>query len=195
VKAQLLDARSLCVGLIVALLVSSASVVVMAADEEHAVVGRYAVESAAGGAVWAFQSSGKLVVIGPADLMSEGAWTAVPGSASKFDATLEVTVTSQRLMILGDVSPSGSEIALYVAATPPDDEQGALPWPPESRLTGLSLSVVPELTPAPSLDAMECLRPAWSADRSIDWEPCGPPVAAGSIEVASAAEATLAPAP
>lgn len=192
--ARIGDMRILVAGLIVATSVALAAVVVIAADDgldQHAVVGRFVIESEAGGAVWAFQSSGKLIVTGPADLMAEGQWIGSPGSGSRFDASLDVTVTSQQLKVLGEVSPSGREVALYVAASPPDDQQNAAPWPPESRLVGQSLGLVGEPTPAPSFDPMECLRPSWSGGGSVDWEPCASSEAAQNTASPAATESAL----
>ena len=174
VSTQIRHIRGLTVGLSMTLLLVSAVAPVMAAEagDDHDVVGRYSVESAAGGAVWAFQPSGQLIVLGPADLMAEGTWTGVAGSSSKFDASLDIAVTSQQLTVLGEVSPDRGAIALYIAATPPDDEQQALPWPAESRLTGTLMGMVSEPTPAPSPAAMECLRPVWATDGQVEWDPC-----------------------
>lgn len=174
-RARIGDIRILVAGLIVATAVALAAVTVIAVDdglEQHAVIGRFVIESEAGGAVWAFQSSGVLIITGPGDLMAEGRWTGAPGSGTGFDATVDVTVTSQQLNVLGEVSPSGREVAVYVAASPPDDQQNAVPWPPESRLVGQSLGLVGEPTPAPSIDPVECLRPSWSSSSSVDWAPC-----------------------
>jgi hypothetical protein len=146
--------------------------------EDSPVVGRYAVDSEAGGAVWAFQPSGQLVVLGPGELVAEGAWTEGPANG-EFDGSLRIEVTAQDLEILGAVSPDGRQMALYVrageAAAPGDWD----PWPAESRLLGTRLQMSPDEAPPPSPAASDCLRPAWGLDDVIDWDRCeGPEVPA-----------------
>jgi hypothetical protein len=164
---------------------------ILAADEatDHDVAGRFTIASEVGGAVWAFQPSGKLIVTGPGQSIAEGDWMSADGSDTKFDASLDVGVTSQDLTILGEVSPSGDEVALFVAATAPDDQQNALPWPAESRVTGQRLGVITEPSPEPSLDPIECLRPSWTAEGSVDWDRCG------SVEPSAAGAASPSPQP
>jgi hypothetical protein len=166
-------ARSLfaSMGVIVLLLTMVvATSVAQDAGEEHPVVGRWSITSDAGGAIWAFQPSGALVVVGPGEIMSEGRWTAAPGSG-ELDATVEVEVTRQQLQALAQVSADGSRIALYVTATEagrPDDWR---PWPPESRLVGERFGMMVEETPEPTGTPLECLRPLW-VDDEVDWDRC-----------------------
>lgn len=138
--------------------------------EDHPVVGRWSITSDAGGAVWAFQPSGALVVTGPGEIMSEGTWTPASG-ADELDATVDVQVTGQQLEALVQVSPDVAEIALYITATDatrPDDWR---PWPPESRLVGQRFGMVVEETPQPSEAPADCLRPQW-LDGEVDWDRC-----------------------
>jgi len=143
------------------------------AGSEHDVVGRFSIESEAGGAIWAFQPSGALIVTGPGDQIEQGAWSASGTSDAMFDASVDYQVTGQELTVLGEVSPDGAQIALFVSATPPNDEDNALPWPTEARLTGQRFGLVAEPTPEPPLDPIECLRPSWREDGSVDWDRCG----------------------
>lgn len=141
-----------------------------AADEldDHDVVGRYSVTSEAGGAVWAFQPGGLLVLIGPGDIMSQGSWSVAAGER-EFDATIDYGVTGQVLEILGQVAPDGVAVAFYVSAsdaTRPDD---ADPWPMESRLLGERVGMTPEATPSPS--PLDCTRPLWLGGL-VDWDRC-----------------------
>ena len=86
--------------------------------EDHPVVGRWSVTSDAGGAVWAFQPSGLLVVTGPGEITSEGSWAPASGP-EELDATVDAQITGQQLAAMAQVSPDGSQIALYVTATEP----------------------------------------------------------------------------
>lgn len=140
------------------------------ADEEHPVVGRWSITSDAGGAVWAFQPSGALVVTGPGEIMSEGSWTAASGP-EELDATVDVQVTGQQLQALAQVSADGTGIALYVTATEatrPDDWR---PWPAESQLIGQRFGMVVDETPAPTEAPIDCLRPLW-VESEVDWDRC-----------------------
>lgn len=143
------------------------------ADEpaSHPVEGRYSVESDAGGAVWAFRPGGALFVTGPTDQEAEGTWAAGVGDRA-FDASLEVSVTGQQLSVLGEVSQDGIQIAMYVTATEPTHPENADPWPLESRITGARFGFVSDATPPPS-PQIDCLRPAWRADGTVDWDRCG----------------------
>ena len=80
------------------------------------VMNDYGVEAEPGGAVWAFQSSGLLIVSGPGEIISQGTWTAAEG-AGEFDAVVDMEVSGQRLEVLGQVSDDTSGIALYVTST------------------------------------------------------------------------------
>jgi hypothetical protein len=141
-----------------------------AADADHPVVGRWVIEAEPGGAVWAFQPSGVLILTGPGDIVSEGTW--VPGaSEGAFDATVEVSVSGQSLEALGQVSPDATGLAVYVTAseaTRPDDWT---PWPAVSRLTGTRFGMLAEETPEPTEPPADCLRPQWIGD-VIDWDRC-----------------------
>ena len=138
---------------------------------EHPVVGRYSVISEAGGAVWAFQSSGSLVVSGPGDLVAMGSWSSAGPVERAFDALVEVGVTGQELSIVGEVSPDRGAVAMHVEASVPTAPDLAVPWPPESRLVGERVEMTTEPTPSSS-PAIDCRRPSWSEDGSIDWDPC-----------------------
>jgi hypothetical protein len=138
-------------------------------DEDHPVVGRWSITSDAGGAVWAFQPSGALVVSGPGEIMSEGSWTAV--AEDELDASVDVQVTGQALEVMAEVSSDATAIALYVSATEatrPDDWR---PWPAESRLVGERFGMMVEETPEPTPPPVECLRPEW-VDGLVDWDRC-----------------------
>mgnify|MGYP001827466377 CR=1 FL=1 len=152
------------------LLLAAVVAVTAAADEEHPVVGRWVVEAEPGGAVWAFQPSGALIVSGPGDIISEGTWTPAQGPA-EFDATVDADVSGQLLEVLGEVSDDASGIALYVTstyATRPDDWT---PWPPESRLLGHPLGMMVAETPSPTEPPRECFRPRW-VEGAVDWDRC-----------------------
>lgn len=138
--------------------------------EEHPVVGRWNITSDVGGAVWAFQPSGALLVTGPGEIMSEGSWTAA-AAPGELDATIDVEVTGQLLYALAQVAPDGSALALYVTATEatrPDDWH---PWPAESRLVGQPFGMMVEETPEPTQTPVECLRPQW-IENEVDWDRC-----------------------
>jgi hypothetical protein len=135
------------------------------------VEGRFAVLSEVGGAVWALQPGGQLIIVGPGELVAEGRWLAAaePGA---FDAALAVGVTGQELTVLGALSPDGQRIALHVRASDPRTPGDGVPWPPESRLTGERIGMV-RPGPSPTATADECLRPAWETGSTVDWDPCG----------------------
>jgi hypothetical protein len=140
------------------------------ADQEHPVVGRWSITSDAGGAVWAFQPSGVLVISGPGEIMSEGTWTAA-SAEDELDARVDVLVTGQQLTVMAQVSPDATAIALYATATEatrPDDWR---PWPTESRLVGERFGMMVEGTPEPTMPPVECLRPQW-VDGAVDWDRC-----------------------
>ncbi len=140
------------------------------AGEDHPVLGRFSVTSEAGGAIWAFQPSGKLVVTGPGDIVSLGTWVPAAGEG-EFDAKVDVAVTGQVLEVLGQVSPEALEIALWVAATEATKADDWTPWPAESRLTGGRLGMMSEATPSPTPQPLDCARPEW-VDGSVDWDRC-----------------------
>ena len=142
----------------------------LAQGADHPVVGRWTVESDVGGAVWAFQPSGKLVVTGPGEISAEGSWSPA-GSDGELDASVDARITGQQLAVLAQVAPEGTALALYVtatAATSPEDWQ---PWPPASRLVGQPFGMMVEQTPEPTATPVECLRPQW-VDGEIDWDRC-----------------------
>lgn len=138
--------------------------------EEHPVVGRFAIVSAAGGAVWAFQPSGVLVVIGPGEIISEGTWSAA-SEPRDFDARVEVAVSGQSLEVLGQVRDDGEAVAIHVTASEPARPDDWPPWPTESRLLGERLGMTTEPEPSPTLRASDCARPEWIED-SVDWGRC-----------------------
>jgi hypothetical protein len=146
------------------------STVAQDASEDHPAVGRWTVTSDVGGSVWAFQPSGALIITGPGDILSQGAWTPA-SSPDELDATVEVEVTGQTLDVLAQVAPDGSAIALYVTATEATHPDDWLPWPPESRLVGKRFGMMVEETPEPSLPPVDCLRPLW-VDGAVDWDRC-----------------------
>ncbi len=153
--------------LLVAVICSSLAVT---ASGDHPVVGRFSITSEAGGAVWAFQPGGALIVIGPGEIVSEGTWTAGSG-AGDFDATVDMTVSGQILDVLGQVSPDGGSVAVYVTATQPERPDDWTPWPSESRLTGQRSGMItdPEASPTPL--PVDCLRPEW-VEGMVDWDRC-----------------------
>ena len=126
--------------------------------EEHEVLGRFSIESGAGGAVWAFLPDGLVVVTGPGDISSEGTWVTAAGERD-FDANVEVTVSGQALDVLGQVSPGGDKVAVYVLATEPTRPDDAVPWPPESRLIGERFGMVVEPSPSALPLPEDCARP------------------------------------
>jgi hypothetical protein len=133
-------------------------------------VGRFAITSAAGGAAWAFQPSGALVVIGPGEIISEGTWSAA-GGEREFDARLEVTVSGQSLAVLGEVSEAGDAVAMYVTASEPTRPEDWTPWPAESRLVGERLGMIAQPDGSPTPPPLDCARPEWVAD-VVDWDRC-----------------------
>jgi hypothetical protein len=137
---------------------------------DHPVVGRFAIVSEAGGAVWAFQPSGALVVLGPGDIISEGTWSAA-GDERDFDASVEVTASGQTLEVLGQVRDDGAAVAVHVIATEPARPDDWTPWPMASRLVGerVGMSSAPESSPTPP--PLDCVRPAWDGD-AVDWDRC-----------------------
>ena len=137
---------------------------------EHPVVGRFAITSQAGGAVWTFQPSGALFVTGPGDILAEGSWTPV-AAEGEFDAQVEMTITDQELMVLGQVHPDGDSLAIYVVATDPGRPDDWTPWPPESRLIGERSGMIAEPSASPSTPPPDCARPAWVAGGG-DWDRC-----------------------
>lgn len=139
-------------------------------SEDPSVVGRWTAVSVAGGAVWAFQPSGVLVVTGPGEITSEGTWTTGLGER-EFDATVEVPVTGQALTVMGEVARDGLGIALYVAATDASKPDDWTPWPPESRLVGERFGMTVEETPQPTPPPLDCLRPEW-IEGVVDWDRC-----------------------
>jgi hypothetical protein len=142
-----------------------------AASEESPVVGRFSVVSEAGGAVWAFQPGGSLVLVGPGDLVSSGTWLEGP-LRGEFDASVDVEVTGQELTVLGAVSPDGRQVALFVHATEATRRGNWDPWPSESRLLGDLLTTGTEETPSPDATLPDCLRPAWRSGEIVDWDRC-----------------------
>ena len=155
------------------LVVLALSAVSPAADStaDPSLLGRFSVVSDAGGAVWSFQPGGELMVVGPGDLLAEGRWAPGP-EAGDFDAELDVAVSGQVLSILGAVSPDGRQIALYVAASEATSPLDGIPWPAVSRLVGDRVGLVPDPTPSPTRPPADCLRPAWGAAESVDWDRC-----------------------
>jgi hypothetical protein len=152
------------------LLLTAVFVTGLAQNEDHPVVGRWTVTSDAGGAVWAFQPSGVLVVTGPGEINAQGSWSPADGPG-ELDATVEATVTGQQLEVLAQVAPDGTGLALYVTATDatrPDDWH---PWPAESRLIGQPFGMMMEETPEPTATPVECLRPQW-VEGQVDWDRC-----------------------
>lgn len=152
------------------LLLAAVFITGLAQSEDHPVVGRWTVESDVGGAVWAFQPSGKLVVTGPGEISANGNWTAA-GSDGELDASVDARITGQQLTVLAQVAPDGTALALYVTAseaTSPEDWQ---PWPPASRLIGQPFGMMVEQTPEPTATPLECLRPQW-VEGAVDWDRC-----------------------
>ncbi|MEA2025183.1 MAG: hypothetical protein U9O18_00685 [Chloroflexota bacterium] len=153
--------------LLIAVVVSS---VATAATEDHAVVGRFSITSDVGGAVWAFQPSGALIVTGPGEILSEGTWSTADGER-EFDAQVGVTVTGQALDVLGQVSPDGATVAVYVTATEPERPDDWTPWPAESRLLGERFGMTTDPAPSPTPEPLDCARPEW-VDGAVDWDRC-----------------------
>jgi hypothetical protein len=150
--------------------VSTAAALASEDAEEHEVLGRFSLESEAGGAVWAFQPGGLLVITGPGDISSEGAWSPASG-ARAFDARVDYDIAGQDLSVVGQVSPDADRIAVYVLATDAIKPEDADPWPSESRLVGERFGMISEATPEPTAMPVDCTRPQWiGAD--IDWDGC-----------------------
>ena len=157
----------------VAILLLSAATAGSAAAEpadDESVGGRYSVVSDAGGAIWAFQPGGLLVVTGPGDLVAEGTWTNGPEDR-EFDAEVDVSITGQALSAIGEVSADGRELAMYVSATDPTKPNDGVPWPAESRLIGQAFGMLTDPTPEPSHPPFDCFRPMW-VDGAVDWDRC-----------------------
>ena len=154
----------------VLLLVTVVATMGLSASPDHPVVGRFVITSASGGAVWAFQPSGALVVIGPGEIISEGTWSAA-GGEREFDARLEVTVSGQSLVVLGEVSEAGDAVAMYVTASEPTRPEDWTPWPAESRLVGERLGMIAQPDGSPTPPPLDCARPEWVAD-VVDWDRC-----------------------
>lgn len=146
--------------------------------------GRFSVISDAGGAVWAFQPGGELIVVGPGDLVARGAWRDGP-EVGDLDATLTVEASGQDLTILGALSPDGQQVALYVVASEATSPESWAPWPPQSRLLGDRLDLVTAAEPSPSPPPLDCLRPVWASDALVDWDHCGDADVAPMVEAES----------
>jgi hypothetical protein len=149
--------------------------------------GRFSIVSDAGGAVWAFQPGGQLILVGPGDLVANGLWRPAPATGA-FDASVVIDVTGQELTVLGALSPDGSRVALHVRASDPRTPGDGVPWPLESRLTGERVGMTGP-APSPTATADECLRPAWTAGSVVDWDPCRP----GATATAEPSHATTEP--
>ena len=165
--------RPAIVSIVAAMLLLAALVAGTAASEAysvHPVEGRFSVTSDAGGAVWAFQAGGSLIVVGPGEIVSEGSWRAADGER-EFDAELDVAITGQQLVVLGEAAPNGSSIAMYVTASEAADPTAWTPWPAESRLVGERFGMAPDETPAPSMSPQDCARPLWF-EGAVDWDRC-----------------------
>jgi hypothetical protein len=139
-------------------------------EGDHAVVGRFSITSEAGGAVWAFQPGGLLVLTGPGEISSRGTWSAAPGERD-FDASVDYDIAGQSLVIQGQVAPDGAAIAVHVRASAASKPGDAEPWPSESRLLGERFGMTAEATPAPSQRPVDCSRPRW-VDGEVDWDRC-----------------------
>ncbi len=144
----------------------------LAADttDDDAVVGRFGITSVVGGAVWAFQPGGLLVVTGPGEISSGGSWSPASGER-EFDASIDYDIAGQALTVQGQLAPDGMAIAIYVRATDPLKPDDAEPWPTESRLVGERVGMVSDATPIPSEPPTDCSRPAW-VDGGVDWDRC-----------------------
>lgn len=137
----------------------------------HPAVGRFTVESAAGEALWVLQPDGRLVVLGPGDLVARGSWERGPGT-SDLDADLHVRITGQDLRLLGAVSPDGDRLALYVEAGEPTAADDGAAWPPVSRLVGTRVVAVVDAAGSPPPPVLDCRRPVWLDTSRLDWLPC-----------------------
>ncbi len=138
---------------------------------DHAVVGRFAITSEAGGAIWSFRPGGLLILTGPGDISSEGTWRPAAGERD-FDASIDYDITGQTLTVQGQVAPGAGVIAVYVHASDAEKPDDAAPWPVESRLLGERFGMMADPTPMPSATPAECLRPQW-ADGVVEWDRCG----------------------
>jgi hypothetical protein len=132
--------------------------------------GRFSVISEAGGAVWAFQPGGELVVVGPGDLVARGAWRDGP-EVDDLDATLRVEASGQDLTIR---VPSARWATRALRGGQRSDVArglGALAAPvaPGGRPRGAVTTTEPSPTPPP----LDCLRPVWASDVLVDWDRCG----------------------
>ncbi len=153
-----------------ALLLSAVVATSLAADPEPLVIGRWVVEAEPGGAVWAFQPEGSLVITGPGELLSEGSWSAAPDEGA-FDATVQVDASGQVLEVLGQVSDDGAAVALYIVATEASKPDDWTPWPAESRVVGHPFGMSPSASPVATTPPVDCLRPRWIGDQ-VDWDRC-----------------------
>lgn len=140
--------------------------------DDHDVIGRFNIDSEAGGAVWSFQIGGELVIVGPGDLVARGTWAPTVGAAREFDAAVAVRVTGQKLQAMGEVAPDGGRIAMFVEATDATHADRGVPWPAESQLIGGRLGMTPSATPVPSAVAFDCQRPTWIGGGEVDWDRC-----------------------
>jgi hypothetical protein len=138
--------------------------------DDHDVVGRFSITSDAGGAVWAFQPSGLLIVTGPGDIISAGSWTPASGDR-EFDAVVDYDIAGQTLTIQGQVAPDEHGIAIYVLGTEAQRPGDGEPWPAVSRLIGERVALTPETTALPSPAPIDCVRPDW-VDGEVDWDRC-----------------------
>lgn len=154
----------------VLLLVTVVATMGLTAASDHPVVGRFAITSESGGAVWAFQPGGTLVVTGPGEILSEGTWVPAGGDR-EFDATVEMTVTGQTLEVMGQVSQDGAAAAVHVLASEPTRPDDWTPWPAVSRLVGERLRMVTEPGSSPVPTPLDCARPEWVED-AVDWDRC-----------------------
>jgi hypothetical protein len=84
--------------------------------------------------VWAFQPSGKLMLVGPGDLEAEGTWAPYADHDRAFHASVDIEASSQVLTIIGAAAGDGRTIAMFVAASEPDDRGLVHPWPAGSVL-------------------------------------------------------------
>lgn len=100
--------------------------------------------------MWAFEDDGDLFVVGPGELLAEGAWS--PGlSDGLFEAGVEVPVTGQLLQIMGAISPDGLQIALLVRASEAATPDDGAAWPALSLLHGERVGLAPDPSPGSSV--------------------------------------------
>ena len=166
------EGRWAAIGVAAMVALVSSTVVAQEDGADHPVVGRYSIESEAGGAVWAFRASGKLIVTGPGDLIARGAWVPALGGEHEFDATVDIVVTGQQLAVLGEASPDAQQVAMLIRATEPADTESGVPWLAESRVIGARLGLVAEPAPSPTPGLLDCERPQWLAEGTVDWDRC-----------------------